>query len=299
MELWILLAFFSAITYAIADIISKKILIKYDVTPTQIMFEQHLFNIFFILLLFFPFIDFSYLYTYYYIFFLKGFTVAAVAITYFTLMQKYEVSVVSPLSNLSPIILLVFTSTILGEHISFFQIIGIIITIIATYILEVNHTHHDKKEPHEFHFKQLFKKPSQFFICAFLLLTMMSLTSILDKTLLNTGMSVYSNMYFTSIFVFVFVTGYFIHRGTLKMRIRKMIKEPETFSIGIIRFIDSFIILTAMALPGVLLSLLIPIRRTSTLFSAIGGGLLFHEKHMLRKIIAIVLMLVGLGFILL
>ena len=298
MELWILLGFLSAITYALADIISKKILTKYDTSPTQIMFEQHLFNILIILLVFFPFIDFTFFYDYFYIFLFKGFIVAGVAIVYFSLMKKYEVSVVSPLANLSPIILLIFTSTILGEHVTFFQIIGILITIVATYILEVNHHHHTKSEPHEFHFKQLFRKPSEFFIYAFLLLTMMSLTSILDKTLLDTGMGVYSNMYFTSVCVFALVSIYFITKGNFKDRLRKMVKEPETFSIGIIRFVDSLIILSALAIPGVLLSLLIPIRRTSTLFSAIGGGLLFHEKHMMRKIIAIVLMLVGLGFIL-
>ena len=283
MELWIVLGFISAITYALGDLISKKILNKYDVSPTQIMFEQHLLNIFLILLLFTPFIDFSYFYAYFYIFILKAFVLVVVAITYFSLMKKYEVSIVAPLANLSPLILLLFTSTILGEYITFFQMIGIFITIIATYILEVNHHHHDKKEPHEFHFKQLLRKPSQFFLYALILLIMMSLTSVLDRILLETGMSVYSNMYFTSVFVFVFVSAYFIKKRNFMERVKKMIKEPETFSIGIIRFVDSFIILTAISLPGVLLSLLIPIRRSATLFSAIGGGILFHEKHIKKS----------------
>ena len=297
MELWIVLGFISALTYALADIISKKVLNKYDVTPTQIMFEQHLLNIFLILLLFFPFIDFSSFYQYYYIFIIKAFLVAVVAITYFSLLRKYEISEVAPLANLSPLILLLFTSTILAETITFFQMIGILITIIATYILEVTHHHHEKKEPHEFHFKQLFKKPTQFFMYAFVLLTMMSLTSILDKIILDTGIGVYSNMYFTSVCVFFFVTVYFTIKRNLKERLIKMVKQPETFSIGIIRFVDSFVILTAFIVPGVIISLLIPIRRSATLFSAIGGGLIFHEKHMLRKLIAVVLMLVGLGFI--
>lgn len=297
MELWIVLGFVSALTYALSDIVSKKILNKYDVTPTQIMFEQHLLNIFLILLIFFPFISFNDFYQYYYIFISKAFTIVIVGVTYFSLLKKYEISTVAPLANLSPLILLLFTSTILAETITFFQIIGIFVTIIATYILEVNHHHHDKKEPHEFHFKQLFKKPTTFFMYSFVLLTMMSLTSILDKIILNTGMSVYSNMYFTSVCVFFFVTIYFIIKGNLKDRLIKMVKEPETFSIGIIKFVDTFVILTAMTIPGVLLSLLIPIRRSATLFSAIGGGLIFHEKHMMRKLIAVILMLVGLGFI--
>jgi len=49
----------------------------------------------------------------------------------------------------------------------------------------------------------------------------------------------------------------------------------------------------AVSLPGVLISLVVPIKRLSALFATIIGGELFHEKHILRKSIACVIMIIG------
>jgi uncharacterized membrane protein len=49
----------------------------------------------------------------------------------------------------------------------------------------------------------------------------------------------------------------------------------------------------AISLPGVMISLVIPIKRLSALFSTVIGGELFHEKYLLRKSIACVVMIIG------
>ena len=76
-----------------------------------------------------------------------------------------------------------------------------------------------------------------------------------------------------------------------------MIKEPETLVIAIFTIVSNVLVLLAIAIPTALVSLIIPLRRTSTLFSAIFGGLLFHEKHIKQKSFATFGMLIGIVLI--
>ncbi len=297
MELWISLTLFSAITFAVADIITKKFISKYDVSPTQIMFEQYLLTSIVVLVFFLPFIEFSFFYNYYYIFIIKALCSVTFFAVYYNMLKKYEISIVSPLTNLSPIVLLFFTTTILGEILTPLQVLGILITIAATYILEVHHNHHEKKEPHKFHFKELFKKPSTFFLQAFIILLMLSLNSIFDKMIFNLGADIYTNMYFTAVMILFFVSIYFIYKKRFFLRLKNIIEQPQTLSISVVKLLDNFVILNAIMMPTAVLSMIIPLRRTSTLFSSIIGGIIFHEKHMFKKLISVVLMLIGISFI--
>ncbi len=297
MELWISLTLFSAITFAVADIITKKFISKYDVSPTQIMFEQYLLTSIVVLVFFLPFIEFSFFYNYYYVFIIKALCSVTFFAVYYNMLKKYEISIVSPLTNLSPIVLLFFTTTILGEILTPLQVLGILITIAATYILEVHHNHHEKKEPHKFHFKELFKKPSTFFLQAFIILLMLSLNSIFDKMIFNLGADIYTNMYFTAVMILFFVSIYFIYKKRFFLRLKNIIEQPQTLSISVVKLLDNFVILNAIMMPTAVLSMIIPLRRTSTLFSSIIGGIIFHEKHMFKKLISVVLMLIGISFI--
>ena len=49
----------------------------------------------------------------------------------------------------------------------------------------------------------------------------------------------------------------------------------------------------ALAVPAALVSLIVPILRLSSLFTVIIGGEIFHEKHLIRKIIACLIMVLG------
>ncbi|MCK5699152.1 MAG: DMT family transporter, partial [Candidatus Aenigmarchaeota archaeon] len=65
-------------------------------------------------------------------------------------------------------------------------------------------------------------------------------------------------------------------------------------SIFLIAFLTiTYRLLQAWAVSLTLVSLVVPIKRLSTLFSTLAGGRLFHEKGTKRKAIACIIMLVG------
>lgn len=292
-QLWIILAILSAFTASLKNILSKKILSKYDLSPEQTVFERELLTIFILLLLFLPFIDFSKFYELLPIFILKGILVTILSILFFHSLKKYEISVVIPLMNLSPLVLVILSYIILAEILTLVQLLGICILIFGTYILEITHSNHEKKKPHHFHFKNIFSKEYSFFIIIASILFLASINMIIEKILFNQGTNVITNLYFTGLIVFINISMYFIYKKRFVKSLKNIVKEPHTLTIGVLGLIDKGVILSAIAQPAALVSLVIPIRRLETLFSAIIGGMLFHEQHLKQKLIACIIMLVG------
>lgn len=289
--MWIFYSLSSAIFFAIKDVISKKF-IKQNVSPNQIIFEEYFLLLILVLILFFPAVDFnsiSFLWGFY---LLKAIFVGGANLLYLNLLKTHDISTVSPLINLSPLFLLVFSTLFLAETISFIQLIGILIIMISTYFLEITYHHHKKAQPHKFHISDLRTKNSLFFFNAVLLLILFSGAAITDKLILK-YVNVYTNLYFTAFVIFIIYLFYYIYEKSLISSFKHIIKEPETLIIAVFSIISNFLILLAMIVPGALISLIIPLRRTSTVFSSLFGGMLFHEKHLKRKIIATSFMLLG------
>ncbi|MFP4402559.1 MAG: EamA family transporter [Candidatus Nanoarchaeia archaeon] len=293
LELWLYLAILSAILFALKDILSKKLLGRYDVSPSQLTFEQHFVAGIIILLFFLPFIDYTLFYQELYLFILKSIFLSFVSVLYLSLLKEFDISLVTPLLNLSPLFLLILSSLFLGEKISFLQMIGILVIMFGTYLLEITKHHHRAKIPHKLHIKHLLSKPPVFFFKITLALVCMSFVAILDKTIFNTGVNVYTNIYFTSLLIFIIISIYFVKQKCFINICKKSFQQPQTLSIGFISVLDMFAVLSAISQPGALVSLIIPLRRTSTLFSALFGGLLFHEQHLCKKLFAAGVMIGG------
>ena len=292
MELWVILSFLSAIFYSLQTILSKKFLIKKNTSPNQIIFEYGFIAIFFSFVFFSSFIEYNSIIDYWYLYLLKSFLWISIVIYSLKLLEKYDIGLVSPITNLSPIFLLVFSITILNEVLSFIQIIGIFIIIISILFLEITIKHHNKKNPHKHYFNFVKKIKGDFFIWSFIFLIASSSTAIVDKILLK-EVSVWSNLYFTSILIFIGTGIYFYRKKTLKKNFLFLIKEPSTLLITISRFLSDIFVLLAIAIPTSLVSLIIPIKRTSTIISSIFGGIMFSEKHLLKKIICVSFSLLG------
>ena len=296
MELWLIFTFFSAIFFGVKDILAKKYFKKSDISPKQIMFEEYLLGILILLLFFLPMVDFLAFYEFYWLFILKSLVIGTSTLLYFKLLKKYDISLVSPLLNLSPIFLVIFSFFLLGELITIIQFLGILLIILATYFVEIHHHNFfdkNKINPEKFHFKLLSLKPSHFFILAFVMLFTISFAAIIDRIIFSYDINVYTNLYFTSLLIFLFLFVYYIWRGHLKQSFKKIIYEPQTLLIAFLTILSNFLILFAISIPSAMVSLIIALRRTSTLFSALIGGMLFHEKHLKRKFFAILIMLLG------
>ena len=297
LEIWVILALISAVLYGLKDILSKKVLKDTTITPNQILFGEFLLGAFLLLLFFSPSIDFSAFAEFWHLLILKAFFLGSSAFLYLSLMSKHEISQVSPLINLSPLFLLVLSAVILNEVISLLNFIGILLILFATYILEVTIHHHPRRLPHKFHLKDLKNKDWGFYITAVVTLLCFSFTALIDDIIFSMGMDPYTNLFYTCVLIVSVLLLRYLEKQSLKDVLYKLYRFPQALGIGLLNITSNLFILFAIAHPASLVSLVVPLRRTSTFFSAIGGGLLFHENHMGKKSIALVIMLVGVFFI--
>jgi len=71
------------------------------------------------------------------------------------------------------------------------------------------------------------------------------------------------------------------------------------FAIALLGIVSDMLYILAVAVPGSLITLVIALRKTSTLVSTVIGGEIFHDHNLLQKIIASLVMLIGVYVILL
>ncbi len=201
-------------------------------------------------------------------------------------VRHLEISLVSPLLNLNPAILATLAYFILGERITHAQIAGILMIMAGAYIVEINWQKHSIFEP----VKAMFSSRHTRYILLSCLLY--SISSICDKFALN---------YVTPI-TYLLIIQFFIAIN-FTILINLFYGGFKDISIGfrhagksiflIAFFTISYRLLQAWAVSLTLVSLVIPIKRLSTLFSTLAGGRLFHEKGTKRKAIACIIMLAG------
>lgn len=293
MEAWIYLSLLSAIIFSVKDILAKQFFQNRDITPAQLVFEQNFIGVAIIFFIFLPHIGFESFFDQWYLFLFKAISLCTSTILYFELLKKFEITLVAPLINLSVIFLLFMSSIFLGEVITLIQLFGIFITIIAVYSLEVIIGHHTKREPQKHHFKFLKDRKTGFFLISIVMLIAFSSAAIFDKLILTSGVNPYTNAYFTCLLIFIALVFYYSKKGQLRKAFTNLVFEPQTLLISFLTFLSNLVVLFAIAVPGALVSLIIPLRRTSTLITSVIGGILFHEKHLFKKLLATLLMVVG------
>lgn len=283
--LWVFLILGSAILHAIASIMNKKIMqhehaLEYGALKSS----------FGLLLIFaFPFIELGYsLQTYLMIYGIS--LIATFGVLYYLKSIRHgDLSVVMPLMNLTPLFLLVVASVLLGEKVGPLALVGIFLLIIGTYFLQIGAS---KAKNFIAPIKTMLSSKHSLYMI--LVAIVFSLTATLEKGILNEGINAISLAVIIRFMMSVnFLAFDFIKYGTSQLfpDIKRDGKRAFLVSVLDIGMISLQYI--ALSLPGVLVSLVIPIKRLSTLFSTIAGGRMFHEKHLGVKIISCVVMLAG------
>ncbi len=213
-------------------------------------------------------------------------------ITAFFMYASYkneEVSTVAPLINFSPAFLLVLSFFLLSEAPTTLQIMGVVVIIIGGYYLTIKNIknwHHPFTE---------IKKKYLFFMLLVLILA--SFMAIIDKTVLQT-ISAFTKYFWAVLINTVFIMILVVVSGRLKTVLKVLKEHFWIFSIpAILDNFAAFSILWVIALPTVLVSLVIPIRRFSTLITVFLGGKMYHEHRIPHKIIASAIMLAGIFII--
>ena len=286
---WVFYALTTAVIFGFQNIITKKILQKeHSVEYLSILYLTS-----FIFLL--PFIKNVNILSLKIIFLVLIRTVLmATSMLFFIKSLKHmPISTVTPLGNLIPFFSLIFGFVLLNEVIGIFQIIGVFVLIFGSYILS---TEGHIKKAHE-PLKKLFSSKYMFFILMYTLF--MALVAIMSKIILNRGISSLDLLFYHNGFssiIFIGIT-FIVYDGMKDLKEGYSIAGMWIVIIAIFGTLGAYTKLLALSDPLGKVSLVIPFIRLRGLISTVFGGALFHEKYILHKAIACVLMLVGVGLI--
>jgi drug/metabolite transporter (DMT)-like permease len=206
-------------------------------------------------------------------------------------LRHLDVSEYSPLTNLSPIILVFFGLFLLNERLNTIHVVGILVTVIGAYILELGDGFlspliriKNNKHIHHLIYGLLFGAA-----CA-----------TLDKFALNGIIKTPEFFVYQRFFIAIILFGIITVMYDGYKDIVKVFKErPIITGLSAILFMlaDWFYFL-AVAIPSSMISLVITIKRAGTLIPTITGGEFFKEKHILKKSLACLVMLVGIYLVL-
>ena len=283
---WFVVAIISALLSAFAAITQKKVL--FNLGALEFSFLLSIVNLVFSIPFFF-FIDYETINTLNLsILFAKSAIGVLAFLCVMISLKNLEISNALPLLALTPGFVAVFAFFILGESLKSIEIIGLVLLIVGTFILE-------SKNIKEFVFPFnvfLKSKYHRFVIFALLLFTA---SSIMDKLLLiklnltPISLTAFQHIYFAILFSIIFL----FFRNKEKISSAGLNKD----NIGWIALISVLTIgyrytqIVAVSLASV--ALVLAIKRTSVFWATVIGGKLFHDKDLLKRSIAAILILIG------
>ncbi|PLW80689.1 hypothetical protein C0585_01215 [Candidatus Woesearchaeota archaeon] len=284
---WLILAIISAFLLAFEQILQKNVLEK----EHSLEFTISMFG--FISLILVPnflFMDYSAINSLSFALIgIRSILIASGFLMFTKALRHLDLSVSAPISNLSSVIVLILSFLFLGDRLSLGQLLGVFLIIFGTYSLQLNRKH-SFFEPLKVFYK------SKYFHYSLLSISFFGVSAILTKYLFiisNVRPFDYLHLSFLIGFLFLLFcyrfTGY-PYKLILKDARKAGLIIPliSLFEIG-----SMFVYLTAVAIPGAMIALIIPIRRLSTLLDVIIGGRLLHETNLLSKTVSTTIILLG------
>lgn len=192
-----------------------------------------------------------------------------------------EISIASPLLNLSPLFLCLLATIFLKEILNSKQVYGIILIVSGAFILE------SKKNLRKSLLGVIKSGVSKLMISAAFLY---AISSLLLRFALVKGLdpiTLFIVLQFFTSLNFVFISWKRFGFGDIK----KAFGIKPIAWVAVFFFLGRFFNVLAMNLAFVALA--ISVRRLSTLFSTIVGGMLFHEDDLIKRVMASLIMLSG------
>ena len=208
-------------------------------------------------------------------------------IFYYKALEEEEVSFVLPLLSLAPVVTLLFSAIFLKEFPNIFGVIGVLLIILGIYTLKLSHARDGLLQPFK-HIKN--NRGAQLMTIVFLSL---GIGSVIDKI----GVS-NSNAYIFALVNYMGVCTTLLIITLIKAR--KHLGQLGTYwkqflLLGSI--VAGYTILYMLALEESFASYAIAIRNASIIFTIILGYLFFKEKDLKQKLLAAVIIAIGLIFI--
>jgi uncharacterized membrane protein len=207
----------------------------------------------------------------------------ATAILYLKAIKLADLSLVIPLSTFTPLFLLITSPLIVGEFPSIFGLIGILLIVFGSYILNIK----EKKDGLFAPFKALVSnKGAQLML---LVAFIWSITSNFDKIGLQNSSPIFYGIAI-NIFITIGITPFVLFKS--KKNIKQIPKNLKSLiPVGV--FHGLMIIFHMIAISMTLVAYLISIKRTSAIISVLFGAIIFKEKGLKERILGVIIMIIG------
>ncbi|MEO1428344.1 MAG: EamA family transporter [Cyanobacteria bacterium J06633_8] len=202
---------------------------------------------------------------------------------FFKAIKASDLSIVAPITTLSPILLLITSPFIVGEFPNAIGILGIFIIVIGAYVLKFHHKTSGYLAP----FKSLFQETGSRLMFGVVLVW--SISANVDKIgVQNSSPILWTITAHLSVAIFTLPIVFLNSKPNIqniKSNFRNLI---------IIGFINTLAIICQMsALQLALVSFVIAVKRTSALFNVLWGWLIFKEQGIRERIAGSIIMILG------
>jgi transporter family protein len=285
---WVILAIVSAVFFGTRQVVSKKVLMYEHATEhlTVACLLAFLFSLFFL-----PKMSFGYSASIWGLMYLKGLVLTIGWLLGSKALRHLEISYVTPLTNLTPVFLIVLSFIFLHEVPSALQYAGVALLIFGAYWLQADHHFSSMIRP----WKVFRNKYSLFMLVA---IFFYSISAVLDKFVLA-EVDPYTYLSFTFLVLSVhYLLVQFIKYDGIKDIKHAFVKGKHLmFIIALLMLFSDIFYYMAVAIPTAMIALIIPVKRMSTLVATIIGGRLFHDKDLVYRIMACIVMIIGVVFV--
>ncbi len=281
---WYLLAIISALFSAGAAILEKKILFRERALSFSALLA--IFNMI-LAIPFFFFTDFQTLtMTSLFVLLFKSFLGALAFLCVMLGIKNLELSKSLPLLVLTPGLVAIGGFIFLKEALTSLEVVGIILLLIGTYILQLK-SNQKLFDP----WKSYLKSKGHYYI--FFALILFTITSLLDKAILkNFNLPVNAFIGFQHLFLAIIFLVFLLFTGKTQ-ELRSTIKY-SWLMILILSFVTIIYRYAQIAaVKDAPVALVLSLKRISVFFAVLIGGKLFKEKHLLVRLIATAIMIMG------
>jgi len=234
-----------------------------------------------------PKVNFNIPATTYLLIFIASFVASIAFLLVAKSLRHADISLTSPILAFGPAITATLALFVLGETISAPQILGIMMIVMGSFVLRMDFAKMRLKNI--FHSKYI-----QYIVFA---LFLYGISSLIDRFVLdvNSPANVNPETYLFLAHTFIAINFFFMltvmYDGIKDVRKCIRIRWKWILAVAVLTTAARLLYGYAVSLENV--GLVSPIKRTSILFATIVGGTLFHEKHLIKKSLACVIMLAG------
>lgn len=202
-------------------------------------------------------------------------------------MKRLEISTISPITTITPVIGAILAATFLGEQLSHGQIAGIVLLVFGGYLLQL-------KEGQDWFYpiQRIYQCCDMHYL--FIALLLYPTFSVMGRyTFTHLGVEPYPYIILIRLLAGVYFAGYlmFFRGGLKQVWIHAPRQKGALFWIALLNTMNGTGLVLALSAAHAVRVL--SVVRLSALISTIVGGELFHERQLVRKSLVCIIMLGG------